>query len=252
MWNLENKRILVTGGTKGIGRATVIELLNLGATVLFTARDRKEVAEFEKELQQMNLPAFGVVSDVSSNEDQLHLQEWIKERWKGLDGLVNNAGFNIRKSSIDFTREDYQRVINVNLLAPFELSRRLFPYLLEGKNPVIVNVASVAGILDVHTGSAYAMSKAGLIQQTRNLAVEWAKFGIRVNAVSPWVTETPLTRVLLEDQKKIEKIIERTPMQRVARPEEMASVIAFLMMDKSSYINGQNLIVDGGMSVNAL
>jgi Tropinone reductase 1 len=252
MWNLEKKRLLVTGGTKGIGRATVIEMLNLGATVLFTARDKKEVEEFEQELQEMNLPAFGLVSDVSSDVDQLHLQEWIESRWKGLDGLVNNAGFNIRKRSVDYTGEDYQRVMKVNLLAPFEISRRLFPYLLQGKNPVIVNVASVAGILDVQTGSIYAMAKAGLIQQTRNLAVEWAKHGIRVNAVSPWITDTPLARPLIDNQEKIGKMIERTPMQRVARPEEMASAIVFLMMDKSSYISGQNLIVDGGMSVNAL
>jgi Tropinone reductase 1 len=250
MWNLDNKRILVTGGTKGIGRATVIEMLNLGATVLFTARDKKEVEGFEQELQQMDLPAFGLVSDVTIDEDQLRLQGWVDSRWKGLDGLINNAGFNIRKSSVDYTGEDYQTIMKVNLQAPFEISKRLFPYLLQGKNPVIVNVASVAGTLDVHTGSIYAMAKAGLIQQTRNLAVEWAKHGIRVNAVSPWITETPLTQPLIEDQKKIGKMIERTPMGRVARPEEMAGVIIFLTMDKSSYISGQNIMVDGGMSVN--
>jgi tropinone reductase I len=103
-------------------------------------------------------------------------------------------------------------------------------------------------LLDVGTGAPYGISKAGLLQLTRNLAVEWAKYNIRVNAVSPWFTETPLTAGLLQNEEKLTQVIKRTPMARVAKPEEMASVIAFLAMEASSYMTGQNLIVDGGMT----
>lgn len=116
----------------------------------------------------------------------------------------------------------------------------------------MINLASIAGSLDVRTGSPYGISKAGLIQLTRNLAVEWAENNIRVNSVSPWFTETPLTENLLKDSVKTANVIARTPLKRVAKPSEMASTITFLAMPAASYITGQNIIVDGGMTANAL
>jgi Tropinone reductase 1 len=252
MWNLNNKKVFITGGTKGIGRATVLEMAGLGAKVLFTARNEEEVSAFEQELRGMHYDAFGLTGDVADTIHQQAIVDWIDEQWGTLDVLVNNAGINIRKTALEYTAEEYTKILHINLTAPFELSRRLHPYLIQGNSPAIVNVASIAGRLDVHTGSPYGMSKAGLIQQTKNLAVEWAQYGIRANAVSPWFTETPLTEVVLKSEERMQQIIQRTPLKRVAKAEEMASVIAFLAMDKSSYITGQNIIVDGGMSVNAL
>ena len=165
---------------------------------------------------------------------------------------VNNAGINIRKKANDYTDEEFRKVMEINLNAPFELSRKLHSLLQKSGNAKIVNVASSAAIQDVGTGTPYAMSKAGLLQQTRSLAVEWAKDGIRVNAVSPWFTVTPLTKGLLSEKQRMDPIIKRTPLNRVAEASEMASIIAFLAMDKSSYITGQNIIADGGMSVNAI
>lgn len=252
MWNLENKTALVTGGTKGIGRATVIEFLNLGARVVFTARNKTDIMEFEKELRAQNFEATGLVSDVSVTKDREALKDWIEEHWKSLDILVNNAGINIRKKAMDYSEEELQKILRINLYAPFELSRTLQPYLIKSENATVINVASVAAIQDVGTGTPYAMAKAGLLQQTRSLAVEWAEFGIRVNAVSPWFTKTPLTEGLLGEDKHMRPIIERTPLRRVAKAEEMASIISFLAMEKSSYITGQNIVADGGMSINAI
>lgn len=252
MWDLKNKKVLITGGTKGIGRAAVIEMVNLGAKVLFTARNQQEVAAFTQELHDKQFEAFGLAGDITDIEHQREVKQWIADQWGTLDVLVNNAGINIRKASLDYTPEEYNKILYINLIVPFELSRLLHPYLVKGSKPSIVNIASVAGAQDVHSGAPYGMSKAGLIQQTRNLAVEWAKDGIRVNAVSPWYTETPLTEAVFQNEERMQQIIQRTPLKRVARAEEMASVIAFLAMDKSSYITGQNIVVDGGMSVNAL
>lgn len=252
MWNLHHKRILITGGTKGIGLAAVKEMLQLGAKVLFTARSQQEVRSLEQSLTESGFKAIGLVSDIADAANRQEVVSWIESHWEALDVLVNNAGMNIRKPTMDFTPEEYRRVLEVNLIAPFELSRSLHPFLVKGEHSVIINVASVAGFLDVQTGSPYGMSKAALIQQTKNLAAEWAKDGIRVNSLSPWFTETPLTEALLANETKIHDVLSRTPLKRVARAEEMAAVIAFLAMDVSSYITGQNLIADGGMSAMAL
>lgn len=250
-WDLKNKVALVTGGSKGIGKATVIEFLKLGARVVFTARQKEQVSALEADCRKQGFEIRGIVSDVSVTEDRNKLVDLIRADYGYLDVLVNNAGINIRKRSLDYSEEEYMKVLNINLIAPFELSRSLFTLLGKGHNPSIVNVASVAAQWDVKTGSPYGMSKAGLLQQTRNLAVEWAPNGIRVNAVSPWFTVTPLTSNLLEQQEIMADIIGGTPLKRVAQPEEVASVIAFLAMEKASYITGQNITIDGGMSVSA-
>jgi Tropinone reductase 1 len=251
MWNLTDKRALVTGGTKGIGRATVLEFLALGAQVLFTARNAGEVQAFQAELQAGGHQASGIRADVASGDDLQEVTDWLEQHWGALDVLVNNAGTNLRKPSTHYSPEEYRMVIDVDLLAPFEWSRRLLPWLRKGEGANVINVASVAGLLDVQTGSPYGMAKAGLIGQTRNLAAEWAGYNIRVNAVSPWFTQTPLTGPLLAQPDRLERVLGRTPLKRIAHAGEMASVIAFLAMDKASYITGQNIVVDGGMTASA-
>lgn len=249
MWNLENKKAVITGGTKGIGRATVLEFLSLGAEVIFTARNKEEVLTFEKQLQKDGFRAYGVTGDVSEKEGIEDIFAEVKKRWGNLDILVNNAGINIRKGAVDYSEEEYQKIIAINLTAPFLLSRKLYPFLKMSGNAAIVNVASVSAVMDTKTGSPYGMSKAGLVMQTKNLATEWAKYGIRVNAMSPWFTETPLTHELLKLKERIDPVLKHTPLGRVAQAKEMANVIVFLAMDKSSYITGQNIIVDGGITI---
>ena len=169
-----------------------------------------------------------------------------------LDILVNNAGINIRKKALEYSEQEYRKVLEINLVSPFALSRELHSALKGSKKGKIINVSSAAATQDVGTGTPYAMSKAGLLQQTRSLAVEWAADNIRVNAVSPWFTHTPLTDGLLGQEERMKPILKATPLHRVAQAKEMASIIAFLAMDKSSYITGQNIVADGGMSVKAI
>lgn len=252
MWNLNGQTAVVTGGTKGIGKATVMEFLELGAKVIFTARNSEDVENLQKELQNKGYDAEGITSDVSIEVDRQKIVDKVEKKWSSLDILVNNAGINIRKKALEYSEEEYQKVLNINLISPFELSRKLFPFLKLSKVGTVINIASAAAVQDVGTGTPYAMAKAGLLQQTRSLSVEWAGDGIRVNAVSPWFTETPLTKGFLQQDEKMNSILSRTPLKRVAKAEEMAAVIAFLAMEKSSYITGQNLIADGGMSINAI
>lgn len=247
-WNLEGKKAIVTGGTKGIGRAVVEEFISLGAEVVFTARDVVAVHEMEREFQRKGLKVYGVAADAASQDDREKLVDFLTNEWDKLDILVNNAGTNIRKGTIDYTIDEYRKIYETNFFSAFELNRLCFPMLKASGNSSVINVASVAGQYDVGTGSPYATSKAAMIQMSRSLAVEWAKDGIRVNTVSPWFTVTPLTDSYLGNLDKLKQIVDRTPIGRVAQPEEVASAIAFLAMDKASYISGQHLMTDGGLT----
>ena len=251
MWNLKGQTAVITGGSKGIGKATVSEFLQLGAEVLYTGRDAEDILRVEDEFSAEGHTVKGIVADVTKPEDRRKIFTWTENNWKAVTILVNNAGINIRKKAMDYSEEEYREVLEINLFSPFLLARELYPLLKKSNNGKIINVASAAATQDVGTGTPYAMSKAGLLQQTRSLAVEWARDNIRVNAVSPWYTRTPLTDSVLQGERK-EMILRRTPLKRIAEPEEIASVIAFLAMDKSSFITGQTIVADGGMSVKAL
>lgn len=252
-WNLKNKKAIVTGGTKGIGKAIVQEFLELGAKVLFTARNKQETIALQREWQEAGWEAHALSGDVNDTDHRAELQTWVSDNWMGeLDILVNNAGINLRKSTADYTIDEYKRVLETNLIAPFELARTFFPFLQKGSGAAIINIASVAGCFDAGTGAPYGMSKAAIIQMTKNLAKEWAPSGIRVNSVSPWFTQTPLTKDMLSNGEKLEAIISRTPMGRVADADEVAAAVSFMAMDKAAYITGQNIFVDGGATINIL
>jgi len=247
MWNLNNKKALVTGGTKGIGLAVTKEFLDLAAEVTVVARSTEKLTD-----QLKSDKLFALESDFTDSVFRKKIIQTIKERWGKLDILVNNVGTNIRKSFVDYSEEEYRKLFEINLFSMIDLTKQSFPLLKDSSNGSVINIASVAGSLDVQSGPPYGMTKAAIIQLSRHLAAEWAQDHIRVNTVSPWYIETPLTESVLSQPARLEKILARTPMNRVGQPEEVASIVAFLAMDKSSYITGQNIIVDGGMSVKGL
>jgi len=247
-WNLTGKKAFVTGGSKGIGKATVEELCSLGAEVLFTGRNEVDLLTAQQEFKSNGLTTHFLSGAVTDAEHRRKVTDWITSQWGQLDILVNNAGINVRKPSIEYTKEEYHSVIDTDLIAPFEFCRLLFPLLRKSGKSSIINIASVAGSFDVQTGAPYGMAKGGLIQMSRNLASEWGAHGIRVNSVSPWFTATSLAKALLSQTEKVNKIKARTPLNRIAESKEVAAAVAFLAMDKASYITGQNLSVDGGVT----
>ncbi len=251
-WQLEGKKALVTGGTKGIGWAVAKALAGVGAQVLLVARDAEAVAESVAQLRAAGHTAHGQVADLTQPADRAALVHWLQTHWPELSVLVNNAGTNVRKATTDYTEAEWRSVWELNLAATFELTRALYPLLRQRQSAAVVNVASVAGFRDVRSGAPYGFSKAAMLQLTRHLAVEWAPDGIRVNAVSPWYTETPLVTPVLGDPGRLARILDRTPLGRVAQPAEVAAAVLFLASPLASYITGHNLVVDGGMSVSGM
>jgi len=247
-WRLDGACALVTGGSSGIGLAVAHELATLGAELVLVARhaDRLEAARTAILSRTPGCSVRTLASDLATSSGRQSVVDQIDGP---LNILVNNAGTNIRKRMTELSLEEYRLVQETNTVSCFEMCRLLHPHLLKGAPSCVVNNASVAGITHLRTGAPYGMSKAAMIQLTRNLAVEWAREGIRVNAVAPWYIRTPLADQVLADPAYRKEVLDRTPMGRVGETEECARAIAFLCLPASSYITGQCLPVDGGFSV---
>ncbi len=240
IWNLEGSTALVTGGSKGIGKAICEVFAGLGATVFRVARNTDE----SNDANIINISA-----DITTQDGINKIMSVLNDKGGRLDILVNNAGTNIRKRTTDFEDSEVDFLFETNFKAAYKLCKECYPLLSKSDYPSIINIGSLAGKQIVKTGAPYATAKAALSHLTRYLSVEWAKEKIRVNAIEPWYIETPLTKPVLENEAALAKILDRTPLQRVGTPEEIANTAAFLAMGASSYISGQVIAVDGAAGI---
>jgi Tropinone reductase 1 len=243
LWSLDGRAAVVTGGSKGIGRGIVEELLSQGCTVITCARDASAFPDDAL----ANPRCHCIEADVSTEAGRETLLAAISMTFdSGLDILVNNVGTNLRKASVDYTDDEYEMLQATNQASAYHMSRRCHGALKKRKGCVI-NVSSISGSSNDATGAPYHMTKAAMEHMTRYLACEWGADGIRVNAVAPWFIRTPLTEPLLSQEPFHAAVRRVTPLGRVGEPHEVACTVAFLSMDASSYITGQVVGVDGGM-----
>jgi Tropinone reductase 1 len=248
-WSLEGRNFVLTGGAKGIGLATVKELLAHGASeILFCSRGPcDEVLQNLRESfpkQQI----LHIQCDISTKEGRELLVATAKESFSSIHGLVNNVGMNVRKSILNQTDEEYYAMVSTNIDSTYFLCR-MFSDLFDPDGATIVNVSSAAGVQSSGTGAAYGLTKAAVNQFTKILACEWAARNIRVNAVTPWMTMTPmLADAVRKNPNQLDKVKAWTPMHRLATAEEVAAPIVFLCLPASSYITGQILGIDGGLT----
>lgn len=247
-WRLDGQLALVTGASAGIGRAIAAELMGFGATVLMTARDESTLDAVREELEAeiAGGEAHVFAADVADADERQALFDWVEDFGGDLNILVNNAGGNLTRAATDYSEDEWRQIFELNTFSAFELCRYAHPLLTRHASSSIVNIGSVSALTHVRTGVAYGMSKAAMHQMTRNLAVEWAEDGVRVNAVAPWYIRTRRTSPKLADPDYLDEVLLRTPMGRIGEPHEVAAAVAFLCLPAAAYITGECIAVDGG------
>lgn len=246
--DLKGRKALVTGGSMGIGRASVLVLSGYGADVAFTYRKHEaEAKAIASEVEKAGRRALAIKADVGSFEDAQRTVDEVNETWGGFDALVNNAGMNWDGVLWKMTEEQWDSVIEVNLKGYFNFLRAAVPHFKEAKRGAIVNVTSINGLRGKFGQSNYAASKAGIVGLTKSAARELGKYGIRVNAVAPGLIETEMVSAMPEEAKN--KSLEEIVLGRLGQPEDVAEVIAFLVSDMAVHVTGEVIKVDGGQYI---
>jgi 3-oxoacyl-[acyl-carrier protein] reductase len=242
---LNEQIALVTGATRGIGKAIATELGSLGATVVGTATSEAGAAEIQKTLDATNIKGCGVVLNVTDAAACEALVEDIAKKYSPISILVNNAGITRDNLALRMKDDEWDDVMETNLKAVFRLSRLVMRGMMKARNGRIINITSVVGAAGNPGQANYAAAKAGVAGMTRALAQELGSRNITVNCVAPGFIDTDMTRVLPEDQK--EALLRRIPLNRLGQAEEIAAAVAFLASPKAAYVSGTTLHVNGGM-----
>ncbi len=246
---LDGKVAVVTGGGQGIGYAIAFALAEQGASVVI-ADINMEVAEATaKEIKAAGHKAVAIKANVSKSQEVNQLVEKTLDKFHQIDILVNNAGVSEPTPTIELTEEGWDRVININLKAPFLCSQAVARHMIKRRQGKIISIASVVSQLAHPTQAAYCASKAGVVLLTKVMAAEWGKYNINVNAISPGAVETPrMKKIRKENPSFLKGRIEATPIGRYIKPREIANAVLFLASSDSDAITGANIIVDGGSS----
>ncbi|MFT5872900.1 MAG: 3-oxoacyl-[acyl-carrier protein] reductase [Clostridium sp.] len=243
---LKGKTAVVTGASRGIGRAIAIKLAKLGANIVVNYRNSFDAVQgVVKEIEALGVKALAVQADISSYSDVEYMMKKCIEEFGSIDILVNNAGITKDGLLMRMKEEDFDSVININLKGAFNCTKHVSALMLKQRRGRIINISSVSGL----TGNAgqvnYSSAKAGIIGMTKSVAREFASRGITCNAVAPGYIQTDMTSVLPEKAK--DAIMSTIPLKRLGKPEDVANAVAFLASDEASYITGQVINVDGGM-----
>ncbi|WP_088006319.1 SDR family NAD(P)-dependent oxidoreductase [Indiicoccus explosivorum] len=244
-FSLEGKTAIVTGAGRGIGKAIALAFAEAGANLVLVSRTEEQLKEVQEEIG--NGRTIRAAADITDRQQVREAVEKAAAHFGQIDVLVNNAGMNIRRNAEEATDEDWRTIMDTNAQSVFICSQEVVKHMTAGG--AILNISSVGGATALKTGVIYAASKAAIIQMTKVMAMEWGERNIRVNAIGPWYFNTPLTAQLLQDEDYLDSIKAVTPMKRVGELAEVASPAVFLASDAASYITGQTLFVDGGMTI---
>ena len=244
LFDLAGKVAIVTGASRGLGKAMAIGLAKAGANVVVS--DILDTTETVEEIKKFGREAIGIKTDVSNKAEVETMVKQTVEKFAKIDILVNNAGIFRMSPAEGMKEEDWNKVIAVNLKGEFLCAQAVGKQMIKQKSGKIINIASVAGLQAFSQSSAYNASKAGVILLTKTLAVEWGKYNIQVNAICPGVFKTAMTEGFLKDENFIQMIKNRVPLGRYGEPEELVGTVIYLASKASDYVTGHTLVIDGG------
>ena len=242
MSNLENKNIIVTGASGGIGNSIIKKLNEAGANILASGTRIEKLEELKKKFEKIKILKFDISQ---SDKIEEFIENATSELGGSLDGLINNAGITQDNLAIRMSLDEWQKVISINLTSTFLMSKFAIKKMLKNKSGKIVNITSVVGHSGALGQAKYTASKAGIVAMSKSLAIEYAKKNINVNCISPGFIKTAMTDKI--DDKFKEVIVSKIPSARLGEPDDIANAVLFLSSEQSNYINGETLHVNGGM-----
>ena len=247
LFELDGKVALITGSSKGIGLALAEVLAEYGAKVVVSSRSQDSVDEVVKNLRAKGHTVMAQACHVGDSEQRKILVNKTIETYGGIDILINNAAINpVFKGLESMSEEIYDKMMNVNLKAAFDLSNLCFPYLKDSKGSSIINIASVEGLKPSFGLGLYGVTKAALIMLTQVQAKEWGKYGIRSNAICPGLIQTKFSSALWQNETIMKQVVKELPAGRMAQPQELTGLAVYLASDAGSYSTGGIYTVDGG------
>jgi NAD(P)-dependent dehydrogenase (short-subunit alcohol dehydrogenase family) len=244
--SLTGKVAIITGSTKGIGRGIAEGMALSGANVVVVSRNQQECDAVAAELQKHAVQAIGIKTDVTNMQEVEELVRKTVDTFGRIDILVNNAGSAITKKAENLTEEDWDRVINIDLKAVFFCAQLVGRQMIQQKSGKIINLASILGLVGEKQVLPYCVAKGGVIQMTKALALEWARYNIQVNAICPGYIITPMNATELSQEKIYKHITGKIPMNRLGEVNELAGAAVFLASDAANYMTGQTMTIDGG------
>jgi len=249
LFDLSGKSALVTGGSKGLGRAMALGLARAGCDLALCARDAGGLRETRAAVEALGVRAETYTMDVLRKESVVEAAEAVAAAFGKIDILVNNAGVNVRKPTLELSGDEWDRVLDTNLRGYFLVAQAVAPHMIRQGRGKVIHLSSIFGTVGMNNQLAYACSKGGINQMTKVMAIEWAPHNIQVNAIGPTYFETPLVAQLRNDPERFRFINERTPMGRWGQPEELEGTVIFLASRASDFITGQTIYVDGGWTI---
>jgi len=244
--DLSGRLAVVVGGTSGIGRAIALGLAEAGADVVCSSRRREQVDAAAAEIEAIGRRTIRTTSDVADRESLENLLTETKAELGKVDILVNSAGITKRSATLDLDEDDWSSILETNLTGTLRACQVFGRHMLENGYGRIINIASLSSFVSLFEVAAYSASKAAVASLTKSLAVEWAKYGVNVNAIAPGVFRTALNQKLLDESPRGQEFLARTPMGRFGNVEELAGAAVFLASEAASFVTGEILVVDGG------